>query len=105
MSTLAPLPGSKPDMQMSFPSAQPSPYEKLMAKHAIKAADPAIQPHSARRQVMQERLGSAYRVTVPLNEAPHTEPAAGATLSRGRVLPTAVNRSAVNFQSGLVDFN
>ena len=96
---LAPLPGGKPDVRFISPSADISPNEIAMAKHAIKAQDPAIMPHQARRNVVADRGGAAHTVSVSV--APGIAPEAGQVLHAGRILPSAVNRSSVfEFSSG-----
>jgi hypothetical protein len=100
--SLAPLPGTTPKVDANYPSANPE-VGKLMAKHQIKLSDPAFMPHLAYRQNLQERMGATY--APQMNNAPHVEPSAAATLSRGRLLPPSVNRTGLNFQSGALDFD
>lgn len=100
---LAPTPGSqKPDVSFGYPSASPE-MGTPISRHAIKAQDPAFMPHKARRQVPQEHGGAAYGVTV--NAMTSVAPEAGATLSGGRLISPAVNRSAANFTSGMADLS
>jgi len=102
--SIAPMPGATPDVRFVNASGEPSPYTKAMAKHAIKASDPSLQPHMARRNVMAERNGAGYRVSSSI--APGVAPEAGATLSKGRLLSPTMNRSnTYSFQSGTSDFN
>jgi len=101
---IAPLPGAKPDMNISYPSAENSPYEMAMAKHAIKAQDPALMPHTATRQVLGERMGAGYRTSVSV--APAIAHEAGALQAHGRILPSSINRSSMfEFDSGEADRN
>lgn len=102
--SIAPLPGAAPDVRFVNASGEMSPYTQAMAKHAIKAADPAFEPHNARRNVINERLGAAHVPTVSV--APGIAPEAGATLKSGRILPPTVNRSSsFEFQSGAAEYN
>ena len=100
---IAPVPASAaPDTTYTYPSANPD-MGKLMARYAIKAQDPAFMPHAARRQEPQERIGASYQVNV-VSEA-HQAPEAAATLSGGRLFPSAINRSNLEFQAGSTDYN
>ena len=102
MAPIAPVPGSQPDTNYGYPSASPE-MGKLVARHAIKAQDPAFMPHMARRNVPQERTGAAYGVTV--QAMANVAPEAGATQANGRILKPAVMRSAPNFLDGMGDHN
>ena len=102
--SIAPLPNAAPDFRFVDQSGVPSAYTTAVQKHAIKAADPAFEPHNARRTVLAESLGGAHKVNVSV--APGIAPEAGATMSRGRLIPPAINRSsAFEFSFGAKDFN
>ena len=95
---IAPLPGSKPDFSLDNLSGHPE-GGTLQAKHAIKAADPAFEPHNARRNVVAERSGAGYRVKSSV--APYVAPEAGQVLHAGRLLsPSLTRSSSLEFQSG-----
>lgn len=102
MATIAPVPGSGPDVSYDYPSASPE-MGKLMARHAIKAQDPAFMPHLARRQVPQGRSGAAYGVSV--QAMANVAPEAGPTTANARLFKPAIMRSAPNFYEGTSDFD
>jgi hypothetical protein len=85
-------------------SGAPSKNTKLMPKKHGKAVNPALSPAGAPRvYAPKERNGAQYGIQVGFEA--HVAPEAGFTQANGRILPTAINRSAPNFQVGMSDHN
>jgi hypothetical protein len=80
-------------------SGAPSNNTKLMPKRHNKDVDPANQPIGAHPYAPREVSGAQYGVQVGFEA--HTEPAAGMTQANGRIVPSAINRSAPNFRTGI----
>jgi hypothetical protein len=81
----------------TFPSASPS-AGTLVPKKNVAAGDPYAQPKPSRPNVIQDRVGAAYGVSVSYTA--QTSPEAGATQAQGRIIKSAVNRSRYNFDDG-----
>lgn len=105
MSTpLAPLPGTAPSSPAPVnASGAPSSNTILVSRKGMQAADPAFQPYGKRAYAPKERGGAQYGTQVGYEA--HTEPSAGFTQANGRIAPAAINRSAPNFQFGMMDHN
>lgn len=105
MSTpLAPLPGAAPSSPAPVnASGAPSKNTILMPRKNAQAADPAFQPYGKRAYAPRERSGAQYGVKVGFEA--HVAPEAGFTQANGRIAPAAINRSAPNFQFGMMDHN
>ena len=101
---IAPMPGARPEFRFTSPSSDAGDHAKLMAKHAMKIGDPALEPHNARRNVVSERSGPSHTVTISVS--PAVSPEAGFTQKNGRILPSSINRSSpFEFMSGEMDRN
>ena len=100
---LAPMPGSTaPDSASPVnASGAPSKNTILVQRMHAKAMDPAFQPIGKRAYAPKERCGACYGTQVGFEA--HTAPEAGFTQANGRVMPTAVQRTAPNFRIGTVD--
>ena len=103
MSTpLAPMPGGMPDdVTPVTVSGAESDHTTFVARAAMQAADPAFQPLGKHPYAPRERSGAAYGISVGFEA--HTDPSAGMTMANSRLFPSAINRSAPNFQAGMFD--
>lgn len=84
-------------------SGAPSKNTTLIPRKNVQAADPALQPYGHRTYAPKERCGACYGIQVGFEA--HVAPEAGATQGNGRLFSAAINRSAPNFQVGMVDHN
>jgi hypothetical protein len=87
----------------TYPSATPERGTQIPKKHS-KSVDPAMSATGRRSNVMYERTGAHYGVSVRV-AAPLVNPEAGATQSNGRLFSHAIKRSAPNFRDGMTDHN
>jgi len=80
-----------------------SAYTTLVPRHSTQASDPALMPHLARRQVVQERAGASYGVQV--NGYPPVDPTIAPTQANGVILnPKTVRSATLSFSEGTDDF-
>jgi hypothetical protein len=82
---------------VSFPSADTGRAIQQPRKNT-QAGDPAMSGKASRSNVMVERLGPAFGVSV--NIAAPVSHEAGATQANGRIIRSAVHRSNENFDEG-----
>jgi hypothetical protein len=64
-----------------------------------KDVDPAFQPIGSHPYAPREVSGAQYGIQVGFEA--HTAPEAGMTQANGRIVPSAINRSAPNFRTGM----
>lgn len=64
-----------------------------------KSEDPTIMNKANRKNVLAERHGAKYRVSVPFT--PTVDPAAGPTMANARTIPSVQGRQNPNFQGGM----
>ena len=102
---IAPLPaaGSAPagSGAVNNVSGAPSPHTIVMARKNAQAADPALQPLGQHPYAPKERGGAQYGTQVGFEA--HQAPEAGLTQSNGRLMQSAINRSAPNFRAGTAE--
>ena len=72
---------------------------KMMPKGNRQAQDPTIMNKGNRSNVMAERGGAQYRVSVPYT--PTVDPAAGPTMANARTVPSVQGRQNPNFTDGM----
>lgn len=72
---------------------------KMMPKGNRQAQDPTIMNKANRSNVMAERGGAQYRVSVPYT--PTSDPAAGPTMANARTVPSVQGRQNPNFTGGM----
>lgn len=85
-------------------SGAPSKSTTLRPKAHNKDVNPANQPVvPARAYAPKERSGASFGIQVGFEA--HQAPEAGFLQSQGRIMPSAVNRSAPNFRAGMADYN
>ena len=72
---------------------------KMMPKGNRQAQDPTIMNKANRSNVMAERGGAQYRVSVPYT--PTNDPAAGPTMANARTVPSVQGRQNPNFKGGM----
>jgi hypothetical protein len=82
-------------------SAETSKNTKLVKKKGAQAGDPYKQPKPARKNVLRERSGARYGISVKMPKG--TSPEAGLTQSNGRIIPSSINRSRPNFNAGMTE--
>ena len=74
----------------------------LMPKHSTQSEDPTGYGAGAPRPaIMQERLGSSYRVTANISQM--IDPAAGATMANAKIVPSVHGRNTSGFMSAVQD--
>jgi hypothetical protein len=102
---IAPVPaaGSAPASTNPINTSGVPKQGKLIKKGHSKSVDPHVQPVANRAYAPRERSGAAYGIQVGFEA--HVAPEAGLTQANGRMLKQAINRSAPNFRTGMVDYN
>jgi len=102
---IAPLPasGSAPAASgaVNNVSGAPSPHTIVVARKAAQAADPALQPLGKHPYAPREVSGASYGTQVGFEAA--QAPEAGLTQANGRLMQSAINRSAPNFRAGTAE--
>ena len=78
--------------------AAPALQGTLVPRHNTQAADPS-NPGSKQNRQNIERIGATYRVNAGFG--PSIDPAAGATMSTARIVPSIQGRANPNFESGI----
>lgn len=78
--------------------ARPALQGTLMPRHNTQSADP-VNPGSKQNRVNIERIGATYRVNA--RHSVQLDPAAGATMSSARIVPSIQGRENPNFESGM----
>jgi hypothetical protein len=74
----------------------------MVSKKNTQSQDPSYMgPMSGRTNVMQERLGASYRVSVPYT--PTVDPVAGPTMASARVIPSVQGRQNPDFRGAISD--
>lgn len=99
---IAPTSAGVPSMKVDNASAAPSANTKLMEKKNTAAGDPTKMAKPSRTFV-KATSGARYGVRVKFQK--QESPEAGATQGNGRLLPSAIKRSAQNFGAGMGDHN
>jgi hypothetical protein len=74
----------------------------LVKKKNTQSGNPVIEDHKVRPHV-KATSGARYGIKVKFQKA--EAPEAGATQANGRLLPSAIKRSAPNFSAGMTDHN
>jgi hypothetical protein len=82
-------------------SGAPSASTTLMPRKNTQAADPAFMPIGNRVYAPKERGGAAYGLRLGIT-APIINPEAGATQANGRIMKSAIQRTAPNFGMGMM---
>jgi hypothetical protein len=96
--------GSYKGNQVVNQSGAPSANTTFIPRHSAQVMDPALMPHMARRQTLQERAGAAYGITV--NAYPKVDPTLAPTQANGVILNPKTMRSAtLSFGEGMDDFS
>ena len=99
---IAPTSAGVPSMKVDNASAAPSANTKLMKKKNTAAGDPTKMAKPSRTFV-KATSGARYGVRVKFQKS--EAPEAGATQGNGRLLQSAIKRSAPNFADGMQDHN
>ena len=99
---IAPTGAGVPSMKVDNASAAPSANTKLMKKKNTAAGDPTKMAKPSRTFV-KATSGARYGVRVKFQKS--EAPEAGATQGNGRLLQSAIKRSAPNFADGMQDHN
>ena len=73
-----------------------------MPKKNTASGDPYAQPKPSRAHVLNTG-GARYGIRVKFQQS--MAPEAGVTQGNGRLLPSAIKRSAATFADGMVDYN
>lgn len=68
-------------------------------KKNTASGDPALQPIEARRQVINENIGAAYK-GIPMGLNKPVDPTAGPTQYQGRTLPPKISREGAFTDGG-----
>jgi hypothetical protein len=84
--------------KFSSPSSKPA-AGKLRPRGNAAAGDPAYEGQGTRKNVPVERHGAKH--TIITNIVKQNDPAAGLTQANGRVIPSAIKRTADSFGQGI----
>ena len=98
---LAPTSDVKSSVDFKSPSANPE-VGTLVKKKNTQSGNPSIENHKVRPHV-KATSGARYGIKVKFQKT--EAPEAGATQANGRLLPSAIKRSAPNFSAGMTDHN
>lgn len=90
--------GTSAAKDVKFPSANETGRAKKVKRQGAQAGDPAVQNAPERPNVMVERMGPAFGVSVNIAAPKMHE--AGQTQANGRVFKSAVYRSNQSFDEG-----
>lgn len=99
---IAPVDAKKTSVSFKNASAEPSANTKLVKKKNTAAGDPTKMSKPSRSHV-KATGGARYGIRVKFQKS--EAPEAGAVQGNGRLLPSAIKRSAQNFSEGTADHN
>jgi hypothetical protein len=97
---LAPTSDVKSSVDFKSPSAKPEVGKLVGKKNTAAGGATGVTGH---RSHVKATSGARYGIRVKFQKT--EAPEAGATQANGRLLPSAIKRSAPNFSAGMTDHN
>jgi hypothetical protein len=73
----------------------------MVPKKSTQSVDPTAGGKANRTNILQERLGASYRVSVPYT--PTVDPTAGPTMANARTIPSVQGRQNPHFMDAVND--